>query len=169
MIYVIFKKYFLKKSKLIKLTCSPWTGYVFHWHHHFDGFFSSNSFIYQIHTKLSSNHRIHKKIWAALRCDFTGFSHGKNSKEVSKSFHIFYNLKVDRWHQATLFLKLFFVIFKSVTQQVFTYFYNFWPKKPDFSGFLWEIVFVYKSQIFFAVRKLQVSVKNTIIHNWLFW
>ena len=169
MIYVIFKKYFLKKSKLIKLTCSPWTGYVFHWHHHFDGFFSSNSFIYQIHTKLSSNHRIHKKIWAALRCDFTGFSHGKNSKEVSKSFHIFYNLKVDRWHQATLFLKLFFVIFKSVTQQVFTYFYNFWPKKPDFSGFLCEIVFVYKSQIFFAVRELQVSAKTTSFHNWLFW
>ena len=132
MIYVIFKRYFLKKSKLIKLTCSPWTGYVFHWHHHFDGFFSSNSFIYQIHTKLSSNHRIHKKIWAALRCDFTGFSHGKNSKEVSKSFHIFYNLKVDRWHQATLFLKLFLWYLKVLQNKFFPIFTIFDQKSQIF-------------------------------------
>ena len=105
--YIIFKNYFLKISKLIELTCSPWTGYVFHWHHHFDGFFSSNSFIYQIHTKLSSNHRIHRRFELHYVAISQNFHMGKKSKEVSKSFHIFYNLKVDRWHQATLFLKLF--------------------------------------------------------------
>ena len=76
-------------------------------------------------------------------------------------------LQFESWQvtPSNFVLETFFVIFKSVTEQVFTYFYNFWPKKPDYSDFLWEIVFVYKS---FAVRELQVSVKTTCIHNWNF-
>ena len=74
---------------MFELTSRPWTGYVFHWHHHFDGFFSSNSFIYQIHTKLSSNHRIHRRFELHYVAISQNFHMGKIQRRCRNPFTFF--------------------------------------------------------------------------------
>ena len=65
------------------------------------------------------------------------FTWEKNQRRCRNPFTFFYNLKVDRWHQATLFLKLFLWYLK-VLQNRFLHIFTIFDQKSQILVIFYE-------------------------------